>query len=42
MDKKITWEEVATNKDKGWLVIEGVVYNPTSYLNDHPGGPAVL
>lgn len=24
------------------MVIEGVVYNPTEYLNEHPGGPAVL
>lgn len=42
MNRTITWKEVAENQQNGWMVIEGVVYNPTEYLNEHPGGPAVL
>ncbi|CAD8084032.1 unnamed protein product [Paramecium sonneborni] len=37
-----TWQQVAQNLKNGWLVIDGIVYDPTPYLNEHPGGPAVL
>ncbi|CAD8093357.1 unnamed protein product [Paramecium primaurelia] len=37
-----TWQQVAQNQKNGWLVIDGIVYDPTLYLNQHPGGPAVL
>jgi cytochrome b involved in lipid metabolism len=42
--KKITWETVGQHNKPGdvWIVIDGSVYDPTPYLNDHPGGPAVL
>ncbi|CAK69724.1 unnamed protein product (macronuclear) [Paramecium tetraurelia] len=37
-----TWQQVGQNQKNGWLVIDGVIYDPTPYLNEHPGGPAVL
>lgn len=42
--KMITWEEVAKHNTpkEVWLVIEGEVYDTTPYLDDHPGGPAVM
>lgn len=33
---------MAENASKGWIVIEGKVYDPTPYLLEHPGGPAVI
>lgn len=43
-DKKITWTELSQHNKANdcWFVIDNVIYNPTEYLNDHPGGPAVL
>lgn len=41
-DRKIGWDEVANNVKNNWVVIENVIYDPTKYLNDHPGGPAVI
>ncbi|KAM3129727.1 hypothetical protein pb186bvf_018118 [Paramecium bursaria] len=40
--RKITWEEVAKNQNSNWIVIEDTVYDPSTYLDSHPGGPAVL
>ena len=44
MSKTLTWEEIAKHNtpEDVWVVIEGSVYNPTAYLDDHPGGPVVL
>ena len=44
MSRKITWEEIAKhNQHKDvWFVVEGKVYDPSKYLDDHPGGPAIL
>jgi predicted heme/steroid binding protein len=42
--KKITPEELAkhaTAKDC-WLLIDGIVYDVTKYLDNHPGGSAVM
>ncbi|KAK7112009.1 acyl-CoA 6-desaturase-like isoform X1 [Littorina saxatilis] len=42
--KKFSWDEVKTHtesKDK-WLVIEGQVYNITSWARKHPGGSRVI
>jgi len=39
-----TMEEVATHNsaDSCWLVIEGKVYDVTSFVSNHPGGEAIL
>lgn len=39
-----TMEEVATHdsSDSCWLVIEGKVYDVTSFVSNHPGGEAIL
>lgn len=41
---KYTWEEIRKhNKSTDcWVVIHGKVYDLTSYLNVHPGGPVVV
>jgi cytochrome b involved in lipid metabolism len=42
--RKISPEELAqhaTAKDC-WLLIEGIVYDVTKYLDNHPGGSAVM
>ncbi|KAF4651993.1 hypothetical protein FOZ61_010002 [Perkinsus olseni] len=41
---KLTWEEVAQHNSKHdcWTVINGVVYDVTSYLDYHPGGRGEL
>lgn len=40
--KLITWQEVYEKREQNWIVIEGKVYDPKDYLNEHPGGPAVI
>lgn len=44
MSKKYTWAEVAMHKaeDDLWVVINDGVYDLTSYMSEHPGGPIVL
>lgn len=44
MEKVITWEEYAkhTNNLDCWLLIDGRVYNTTTFLAEHPGGDDVL
>lgn len=40
-EKKYTWSEIKKhNKDNdAWIVIDKKVYDVTSYLVGHPGGP---
>jgi len=42
--REITWDEVSNhNKQEDiWVVIDGKVYNLTSYIAMHPGGPEVM
>jgi cytochrome-b5 reductase len=39
-DDTISWQEVALHKsaENCWIVIDGKVYDPTYYLDEHPGG----
>lgn len=39
-----TWDDIQdkTTNDNKWLVIEGQVYNITSWSKRHPGGPKVI
>jgi len=41
---KLTREEVATHKtaEDCWTIIDGSVYNLTSYIPNHPGGSEIL
>jgi|EP01047_Picozoa_sp_COSAG01_P031296 L-lactate dehydrogenase (cytochrome) len=40
----ISFEEIArhTTKDDCWVVVEGVAYDVTSFLPDHPGGAGII
>eukprot|EP01066_Platyproteum_vivax_P014737 Platyproteum_vivax@DN6591_c0_g1_i1.p1 len=42
--KKITKAELASHKNRrsAWIAIHGRVYDVTSYLDTHPGGPEVM
>ncbi len=42
--KKYTKEEVATHKTSGdcWTIINGKVYDITTYVSQHPGGAEIL
>lgn len=42
--REIEWSELAEhNKDTDcWVSVNNSVYNVTSYLDDHPGGPLVI
>jgi L-lactate dehydrogenase (cytochrome) len=40
----ISYQELAkhTSKDDIWIVIEGIVYDVSNFLDEHPGGPAII
>jgi len=42
--KKVTVEEVAKHntRDDCWLIVNDKVYDVSSYINEHPGGDAIL
>ena len=42
--KLFTYDQVYQHNkpDDCWLIINGGVYDTTSYINEHPGGPIVL
>ncbi|XP_054808942.1 cytochrome b5 isoform X2 [Prosopis cineraria] len=44
LSKLYTMQEASQHNTKGdcWVVIEGKVYDVTSYLDDHPGGDEVV
>ena len=41
LDKKITIEELRAHESESdpWFVVHGEVYDGTTFLNEHPGGP---
>lgn len=41
---RVSWDEIAKHNtlDDCWLVIDGRVYDVTSWTNEHPGGQAVM
>ena len=45
MSRVISWEEVEHHHgdaDQVWTVIHGKVYDMTTFLDEHPGGRAIL
>mmetsp|Transcript_76945 Transcript_76945/g.94410 ORF Transcript_76945/g.94410 Transcript_76945/m.94410 type:complete len:87 (+) Transcript_76945:42-302(+) len=42
--KKITMKEVSKHntKEDAWVVIDGMVYDVTEFIEEHPGGEGVL
>lgn len=42
--KEYTLEEVAKHNTKKscWIVLSGMVYDLTTYLKNHPGGPEII
>lgn len=44
MIKMFTMEEIEkhNSEESAWIVVDGGVYDTTSYLDDHPGGPASI
>lgn len=43
-NKTFSLEEIATHNHKGscWIIVEGKVYDVTDYIDEHPGGDAIL
>lgn len=43
-NKTISLSEIKNhdNQDDCWMAINGIVYNPTDYINQHPGGNDIL
>ncbi|KAI1742361.1 FMN-dependent dehydrogenase-domain-containing protein [Xylaria scruposa] len=44
MEDKLSAKEIASHRSISscWIVVDGKVYDVTSYLNEHPGGAAIL
>ncbi|KAI0487061.1 FMN-dependent dehydrogenase-domain-containing protein [Xylaria cf. heliscus] len=44
MEDKLSAQEIASHRSTSscWIVVDGKAYDVTSYLNEHPGGAAVL
>ncbi|KAI0448643.1 FMN-dependent dehydrogenase-domain-containing protein [Xylaria acuta] len=44
MENQLSAQEIASHRSTSscWIVVDGKVYDVTSYLNEHPGGAAVL
>lgn len=42
--QEYTYDEIAKHNtpEDCWIVIKGKVYDPAKFLDDHPGGPAVI
>jgi predicted heme/steroid binding protein len=42
--KKFTLEEIAKHNHKGdcWIIVNNKVYDVTAYIDEHPGGEAIL
>ena len=40
MTRTLSWEEIKKHnkRDDCWVVVDGVVYDMTSFLDEHPGG----
>ena len=44
MSATVTWDEYAkhTNNLDCWVLVDGYLYDTTSYLAEHPGGDEIL
>ncbi|RYC55914.1 hypothetical protein CHU98_g10289, partial [Xylaria longipes] len=44
MEDKLSAQEIASHRSTSscWIVVNGKVYDVTTYLNEHPGGAAIL
>ncbi|RYP61552.1 hypothetical protein DL769_007652 [Monosporascus sp. CRB-8-3] len=40
----VTWEEIKGHNTEAdaWIVVHGIVYNATKFLEDHPGGKEII
>ena len=40
----ITYQELAkhNSKDDIWIEIDGLVYDVSNFMDEHPGGPAII
>jgi cytochrome b involved in lipid metabolism len=43
-NKFYEWEEIKkhNNVNDIWIVMDGIVYDLTKYISDHPGGESVI
>ena len=42
--EEYSWEEIAKHNtvDSLWLVVSGKIYDVTTFIDEHPGGPEVF